>query len=205
VNAGRRLKAAGRIAALVAAVAVPETARAGEATTPIAAFVGATGAFERMIVTTDKPLELGDLVRSADLIVEASPSAVRSFLAGRTPGIFSDYTFTLHDIIKNRRKPGLLLPGGSILVRRESGTVTMDGVTATSIENDFPAFGGGQRYLLFLKESQDDVYVVVGSGRGAFDSAAEIAPLAMLADQSCRRAPRERFLGEIRALLKFTQ
>jgi hypothetical protein len=173
---------------------------------PMTVFVGETGAFERMIVATDDAPALGDLVRSADLIVEASASAVRSYFDGLQNGIYSDYSFTLHDIIKNRKKPGLLRPGSSIVVKRESGTVTIDGVTATSIENDFPPFGGERRYLLFLKEAPNDVYVVVGSGRGAFDSAVEITPLAaMSSDRSCQRAPREKFLGEIRALLKFTQ
>jgi hypothetical protein len=173
----------------------------------IATHVRQTGGFERIIVGTDQPLQLGDLVRGADLVVEGSAVALRSFLDSTEAHIYTDYTFTLHDIVKNRTRPGLLLSGSTIVVRRESGTISIDGIPATAIENDFPAFSEGGRYVLFLKESRDqETWVVLGGGRGAFGAGADISPLATMSiDRSTHAAPRDKFLGEVRALLIFTE
>ncbi len=173
----------------------------------IVSHVRQTGGFERIIVNTDKPMHLGDLVRGADLVVEGSAVALRSFLDSTETHIYTDYTFTLHDIVKNRTRPGVLLTGSTIVVRRESGTVSIDGIPATTIENDFPAFSEGGRYVLFLNESRDEnTWVVLGGGRGAFGAAADISPLASMSlDRSTQAAPRDKFLGEVRALLKFTE
>jgi hypothetical protein len=98
------------------------------------------GSFERMIVTTDRPVVLAELVGTADLVVEGSVVAHRSYLDAGEAHIYTDYAFTITDIMKNRRRPGLIKPGQSILVRRESGTVVINGLLATTIENGFAAF-----------------------------------------------------------------
>lgn len=168
------------------------------------------GSFERMIVGTDKPVLLADLVGTADLVVEASAVASRSYLDDEESHIYTDYTFAVAEIVKNRRKPGLLRAGQSIVIRRESGTVLVDGLPATTIENGFPSFQDQGRYLLFLKEvgGEHDTYTVLAGGRGAFVSGEEIAPMATLPAElapDSQRLPRQSFLGEVRALLKFTE
>ena len=165
------------------------------------------GEFERMIVRVEKPTKLADLVGASDLVVEASARSAQAFLDKSETHIYTDYRFTMNSIVQNRRQPGLLSAGQEIVVRRESGTVTIDGRPATSIESDFPAFEAGQSYVLFLKHSsKDGVYTVVAGPLGAFNSGEQVVPLATAADASVPwpASPRDTFLGELRALLKFS-
>jgi len=161
------------------------------------------GSFERIIVTTDRPVVFADLVGTADLVVEGSAVARRSYLDADEAHIYTDYAFTIADIMKNRRRPGLIKAGQSIVVRRENGTVVIDGLRATTIENGFPAFVENRRYVLFLRELGDqNAYGVLAGGRGAFEGGDQIVP--MLAPGGTP-VPRQAFLGEMRALLKFSE
>ena len=163
------------------------------------------GSFERIIVATDRPVVLADLVGAADLVVEASAAARRSYLDADEANIYTDYSFTLNEIMKNRRRSGLLKAGHSIVVRRESGTVVINGLRATTIENGFGPFAENGRYLLFLKQlGEQNAYVVIGGGRGAFEVGDRIAPM-LDAGGSEQPLPRQAFFGEVRALLKFTE
>ena len=167
------------------------------------------GSFERIIVTTDRPVVLADLVGTADLVVEGSVVAYRTYLDAGEAHIYTDYAFTITDIMKNRRRPGLIKAGQSILVRRESGTVLINGLRATTIENGFPAFADNGRYVLFLRELGDlNAYSVLGGGRGAFEAGDQIAPMMSAPAPGSAPAqplPRQAFLGEMRALLKFSE
>ena len=161
------------------------------------------GSFERIIVSTDKPVVLADLVGTADLVIEGSAVAQRSYLDAGEAHIYTDTAFTITDIMKNRRRPGMLKAGHHILVRRESGTVIIDGLRATTIENGFPPFADNGRYVLFLKELGDqNAYGVVGGGRGAFEAGDHITPMM---DASVQPVARQAFFGEMRALLKFSE
>ena len=92
--------------------------------------------------------------------------------------IYTDYSFTLNEIMKNRRRSGLLKAGHTIVVRRESGTVMINGLRATTIENGFAPFAENGRYLLFLKQLvEQNAYAVIGGGRGAFEVGDHIAPM----------------------------
>jgi hypothetical protein len=162
------------------------------------------GSFERIIVTTDRPVVLADLVGTADLVVEGSAVAHRTYLDAGEAHIYTDYAITITDIMKNRRRPGLLKAGHTIVVRRESGTVTIDGLRATTIENGFPPFAENGRYVLFLKELGDRFYSVLAGGRGAFEAGDHIAPM-LEGGALAQPSPRQAFFGEMRALLKFTE
>jgi hypothetical protein len=172
----------------------------------IPVLVRETGGFERIIVTTDKPVQLADLVGAADLVVEATSVAQRSYLDSSEAHIYTDYSFTLTDVMKNRRRPGLLKAGRSIVVRRESGTVLVNGIRATTIENGFPPFTENGRYLLFLKQLDDaNTYAVVAGGFGAFEAGDQIAPMLLMAETPRQAQTRQAFFGEVKALLKFTE
>ena len=165
-----------------------------------------TGSFERIIITTDKAVQLADLVGAADLVVEGMSVAQRSYLDSNESHIYTDYSFTLTDVMKNRRRPGILKVGRSIVVRRESGTVVINGLRATTTENGFPPFVENGRYFLFLKElDEPNTYAVIGGGRGAFEAGEQIAPMLLGVEPPGRAQPRQAFFGEIKALLKFTE
>ena len=166
------------------------------------------GAFERIVVNAGQPLQLSDLVGRADLVVEASTTGGRVYLNGDTD-IYSDYTFTVHAVIKNWRRPELR-NGQTITVRRESGVLDVDGRSAASYENGFPAFNANEHYILFLKDvDRDHVYEVFGGAQGAFNADSErITPVSItIADNAEPAHPTSRpvFFGEIRALLKFAE
>jgi hypothetical protein len=100
----------------------------------------------------------------------------------------------------------LLKAGRSIVVRRESGSVVVDGLRATTIENGFPPFTQDGRYLLFLKEAgEQNTYLVLAGGRGAFEVGDQIAPMLSVSDAPPHGLPRQAFFGEVKALLRFTE
>jgi hypothetical protein len=167
----------------------------------------ASGSFERVIVTSYEPLQLADLVGQADVIVEASTTGGRSFLAQNESEIYTDYPFQVHSVIKNARSPELRV-GHTITVRRNSGTVILDGRAAIEQENDFPLFEKSERYILFLtKPRGENTYYVFGGPQGAFTLRDRVKQISTeLNDWSSKHGEvaNGAFLDELRALLKFS-
>jgi hypothetical protein len=184
-----------------------DSGAAGDVTSSIPRQVREDGGFERIVVSTDEQLSLANLVGQADLVVEASMTGGRSFLDDSEMHIYTDYTFIVQDVIKNGQ-PGVR-GGSTITIRREGGTVTIDGRPAVTIENDFPVFDARDPYILFLtQEPSGSAYSVLGGPQGAFKAGDAITPLAVqLADAAERPSPTSRavFISEVRALLKFTE
>jgi hypothetical protein len=166
------------------------------------------GGFERIVVTTYDPLQLSSLVARADLIVEASTAGGRSQLNTAETDIFTDYTFTVHSVIKTKRRPDFRA-GNALTVRRESGVVVIDGRTAVSHENGFPPFDANEHYILFLMEQpRDQAYSVFGGPQGAFRAGESITTVAVALDNRAdppHSMSRAAFMGEVRALLLYTQ
>jgi len=166
-----------------------------------------TGSFERVIITSYEPLQLADLVGSADVIVEASTPGGKSYLAQNDTEIFTDYQFEVRSVIKNSRSPELRA-GHTITVRRNSGTVLVDGRAAVLQENDFPLFERNERYILFLTKGRgENTYFVFGGPQGAFTLRDRVKQMSTeLADWSIRHGAvaNGAFLDELRALLKFS-
>jgi len=166
------------------------------------------GSFERIVVTAYDPLQLSSLVARADLIVEASTAGGRSDLNAAETDIFTDYMFTVHTVIKSRRRPDFRA-GNALTVRRDSGVVVVDGRTAVSHENGFPAFNANEHYILFLTEQpRDNAYSVFGGPQGAFRAGENITTLAVTVDDGAEPphpVSRAAFLGEVRALLLFSE
>jgi len=164
--------------------------------------------FERIVVSTYDPLDLSSLVARADLIVEASTPGGRSQLNAAETDIFTDYVFTVHSVIKNGRRPEFRA-GHAITVRRDSGVVVIDGRTAVSHENGFPAFDANEHYILFLTQKPSDkAYSVFGGPQGAFRAGDNITTVAVPFDNRAdppHAMTRAAFLGEVRALLVFAK
>jgi hypothetical protein len=202
------LAATSRVNAAGAAGAAGADDAPSVATVSIRQQLQEAGAFERIVVNAGQSLQLSDLVARADLVVEASAVGGRAYLNGDTD-IYTDYTFTVHAFIKNLRRPDLR-SGQTITVRRDSGVIDVDGRTAASYENGFPAFNANEHYILFLKDDgRDHVYAVFGGPQGAFNADSErITPIAIAMTDTVETAqpiPRPIFFGEVRALLKFAE
>jgi hypothetical protein len=168
----------------------------------------AAGSFERVIVTSYEPLQLADLVGQADLIVEASTAGGRSFLGQNDTEIYTDYPFQVYSVIKNSLSPELRV-GHTITVRRNSGTVTVDGRSAVSTENDFPLFERNERYILFLTKprSGDGAYLVYGGPQGAFTLRDRVKQMSTVLNEWSNKHSEVgsgAFVDELRALLKFS-
>jgi hypothetical protein len=185
-----------------------DSGAAGDVTSSIRQQVREDGGFERIVVSTDEQLSLATLVGQADLVVEASMTGRRSFLDDSEMHIYTDYTFMVQDVIKTGTLPAVR-GGSTITIRREGGTVDVDGRPAVTIENDFPVFDAREPYILFLTQaSSGSAYSVLAGPQGAFTAGDAITPVAArLADAAERPSPTSRaaFLGEVRALLKFTE
>jgi len=158
-------------------------------------------------VTTYRPLEVADLVAKADLIVEASTRGGRSYLNAAGTDIYTDYTFNVHSLIKNRLRPELRA-GTAMTVRRDGGEVIVDGRAAVSYENGFPAFKADEHYILFLtQQPRENVYSVFGGPQGAFSAGELVTALAIPIKDGTNPPPpvsRAMFMDEVRALLKFS-
>ena len=166
-----------------------------------------SGGFERIVVSTYDPLQLSSLVARADLIVEASTAGGRSDLNTAETDIFTDYPFTVHMVINNNTRRRDFRAGNAITVRRDSGVVVVDGLTAVSHENGFPPFNANEHYILFLTEQpRDKTYSVFAGPQGAFSAGESITTLAVsLGDGADPPMSRAAFLGEVRALLHFSE
>jgi hypothetical protein len=167
------------------------------------------GGFERIVVSTDDPLQLSSLVARADLIVEASTAGGRSHLNTAETNIFTDYDFIVHTVINNNTRWPDFRAGNGITVRRDSGVVVVDGRTAVSHENGFPPFNANEHYILFLTEQpRDKAYSVIGGPQGAFRAGENITTVAVPLDEGAdppHSVSRAAFLGEVRALLHFSE
>jgi hypothetical protein len=88
--------------------------------------------------------------------------------------------------------------------------VIVDGRTAEVSESDFPAFEPDQHHLLFLtEESSGGVHSVLGGAQGAFVADGDrVSPMRLqpgVAGAGSPAVSREVFLGELRALLQFSE
>ena len=178
------------------------------AKTSIRQQVRETGGFERIVVTTYDPVQLSDLVGRSDLIVEASTPGGVSYLNTAETDIYTDYTFTVHSVIKNKHRPDFRV-GHSVTIRRDSGVVVIDGRTAVTHENGFPPFNANEHYILFLTERpHDQAYSVFAGPQGAFRAGERVTTLAVALNDGTDPLPpmsRAAFLGEVRALLHYSE
>lgn len=160
------------------------------------------GIFENVIVTPYQPLRLANLVAQADLVIEAMTLAGKPSVTQDGVDIYTDVTFSLVSILKNKANPELMR-GSVVTVRRNSGALMIQGRTAITLENEFPPFEQSQRYLLLLSRSRDgNFFSVVGGAQGAFMLAEDAKPLSVwTSDPPIRTAT---FLDEVRALVKYS-
>lgn len=141
-------------------------------------YVRENGGFERIILIPYERVSLRDLVASADLIVEASTAGGQPSLNYAETDIYTDYPFELHGVLKNSGAANARI-GDVVIVRRDRGEMVVEGRTALSEENDFPAFTAGKRYVLFLNHlPETDAYRTYGGPQGAFALVPDVRQLS---------------------------
>lgn len=138
---------------------------AGQVPTPsIRETVRKQGDVEIHLMVEYSPVDLRELIRRANLIVQGTVSHALSYLSDHETKVLTDYTIRINRVLK-----GVLAAdeAAKITVRRLGGTLTVDGAKVTAQEADFPAFNVNDDYVLFLKQ-RGSVYEFEYGGQGAF-------------------------------------
>ncbi len=126
------------------------------------------GAREVAIVREFSPVELPELVRSADLVLEGVVVGKKSYLTVDQMEIMTDYSIQTQRLWK-RSAPLKIELGQTITVNRPGGTLPIKDQLFVARENDFPEFELGEEYVLFLrKDPTTDRYIVPDGAQGAF-------------------------------------
>jgi hypothetical protein len=113
----------------------------------------------------------------ADVVVRAVVKSKTSQFTVDETYIFTDYTMSVLDILKDDRR-GSLKPAGSILVSRPGGAVRFDGKTVTQVNSNERPFLQSNRYLLFLKRISGSVGFTLSEGSVLIDSEGETGLLS---------------------------
>lgn len=93
---------------------------------------------------------LTDLSCGADVVVQGTVKSKASQINEDGTFLFTDYEFTVEDIIKNN--PGSpIKPNDDITVTRTGGAVRLNGHTARAIDDRQMPLVAGESYLLFLE------------------------------------------------------
>jgi hypothetical protein len=121
------------------------------------------GQVEVRITKQYSPLDLEGLVAGVDLVSRGVVEGKGSWLDENK--VLTDYKVQVISVIRGGDPS---LEGRTITIRRDGGKVQIDGGRVTAYEPDFPFFEIGEEYILFLKRSADQLYVVRDGAQGAF-------------------------------------
>ena len=108
------------------------------------------------------PTDLKTLVRDAELIARMLVVESKASLVGDR--ILTDYKAQVLAVTKGAQS----LEGTTITIRRPGGKLLLEGGIVTARDPEFPAFEGGEEYVLFLKPTSEGYYEVRFGGQGAF-------------------------------------
>lgn len=126
------------------------------------------GPVERHIMTGYEPVTLAQIASQSETIVVGTVEGGRTFVSPDGKQLFTDYDITV-DLALKRTVGRELVRGDALVVRRAGGVTQIDGVSVVAIENDFPQFKPGERYVLFVRSvPSESHYVMVHGPEGAF-------------------------------------
>jgi hypothetical protein len=120
------------------------------------------GAIEFQYLHEYSPADLPALVTSADTIARVVVMGAKSSLIGEK--IWTDFTVQVLSV----RKGPQHLETKPITVRRDGGTVSIEGRMIKASDPEFPPFELSEEYVLFLRPAADGHYVVAFGPQGAF-------------------------------------
>ena len=142
-----------------AAQTIPELARSKPPNPVVRGVMGDTPA-----------LPLADLVRGADVAVQAKISLVKSYLTPNEMYILTEYQVAPELVLAGQPGQPLLKPRGTpaltLVVR--GGGYTVDGFTVYDVDHTREPLKDGARYLLFLKRTDDKTGRYTLFSAGAF-------------------------------------
>jgi hypothetical protein len=113
-----------------------------------------------------EPATTEDLVRSADLIALVLIQGEKPSLSQDGTKVVTDYEVQVLDPIRRRRAASHLPP--VITIRKQGGTVALEGHKVHFFENDFPPLELGVEYIVFIKREADGSFSFPYGGQSAF-------------------------------------
>lgn len=124
------------------------------------------GAYEEIVLVSYPAVSLAEVAAASELIVEVAITTERSFLSQDGEEVWTDHVARIAQALDPRHYTRERM----IVIRRRGGVVDIDGRRIRSLENGFPPFSVGERYVLFLRKGQHhDGYDVVFGSAGAFE------------------------------------
>ena len=126
--------------------------------------VGA-GVSEEIVVADYPPLSLAAMTSAAGAVLHVTIRSGDTFLSRDGMAIETDYRATVIDVVKEVNG---VAAGDVITVRRTGGTLSLEGRSVVSSEQDFPAFVAGGGYVLFLKTDGGQPFEMLAGPQSAF-------------------------------------
>jgi len=134
---------------------------------PSLAEVVRRGPVELLTIHEYPPIDLPELVASADLIARVAVRGAKSYETEKAR-IATDYALDIYDVF-SQEHGSVRHAGELITVRRDVGELAVNGQVVRAFEPNFPAFEVGEEYVFALKrDPESDTYFVLGGGQGAF-------------------------------------
>jgi hypothetical protein len=154
-----------------------------------------------LLASTVQKMELPDLVKAADSIVQGHVESVQARYENTM--VYTYTSVAVDDPLKGDRRQTVLLkhPGGTI------GAMTM-------FIAGMPQFKAGDQVIVFLKNRQDGTFDVIGLNQGKYDivndvAVANVSGVSVLDPKTGRmsegfvdKAPLETFKAKIRELAR---
>lgn len=113
-----------------------------------------------------EPATTEDLVRSADLIARVLIQGEKPSLSQDGAKVVTDYEVHVLDPIRRKRAASQLPP--VITIRKQGGTVSLEGHKVHFFESDFPPLELGVEYIVFIKRDPDRSFSFPYGGQSAF-------------------------------------
>lgn len=126
---------------------------------------------ERYINRELVPMSLDDLIKEADLVLDATVYPLKTYLSSDECYLITDYEIRPHEVITGvpftARVPG----PQTLTFAMTGGTAVIDGVNVVTRDENLPPIQAGTRVMLFLRKGPpgDGRWHVVGEVSGAFE------------------------------------
>lgn len=121
-------------------------------------------------MTDVQPATLRELTESAELVLEATVSKLKSYLTPDEENILTDYQIVPVRVFVSRVPAGRGAPGPAVplVLTMYGGDLTIDGTRVSVVDHAVKRLQAGRRYLLFLQRFGSQGHFQLQGG-GAFE------------------------------------